>query len=173
MKLVIAVKIGIISDTHSNKHPEKVMDFINHNLNDVDLIMHAGDYTNSKLIELIRRYKPFVGVWGNVDGTPVRHLLKEKEVLGISGYQIGLFHGHGTLRNSPLENAYQQFKADNVDIIVFGHNHQPTVQYKNGILMLNPGSLSRKRKEPWYTYIILNLGRDCFDAQVKFFKYLE
>ena len=161
------MKIGILSDTHLEKHPEKILDYIDKCFNDVDLLIHAGDYTNSKVINLIESRCKFVGVHGNVDKSYVRELVKEKEVIEVCGYRIGIFHGHGE-KKTTIERAYDTFSGDKVDIIIFGHSHQPSITTKNKILMLNPGSLSRKRKEPWFSYIILTLDKDNMSAQLQF-----
>jgi putative phosphoesterase len=168
IKLVIFLKIGIMSDTHLDKHPEKIVEYLDKCFKDVELIIHAGDYTNSKVIQLIKSHKNFVGVWGNVDKNPVRAVLKEKEIISIEGKKIGIFHGHGD-KKTTTERAFEAFKEDNVDIIIFGHSHQPTILTRNKTLLLNPGSLSRKRKEPWFSYIILTINKNAISAEINFF----
>lgn len=169
--MVIKLKVGIISDTHLHKHPEKILDYLNKYFKDVDLIIHAGDYTNSKVIDLIKTNNKFVGVFGNVDKTLVRELVKEKEIIELCGKRVGIYHGHGE-KKTTIERAYDIFLADKVDIIIFGHSHQPSISTINKILMLNPGSLSRKRKEPWFSYIILNLDNNNINAQLQLFEKL-
>jgi putative phosphoesterase len=66
------------------------------------------------------------------------------------------------------ENAYDKFKDDEVDIIIFGHNHQPAIFTKNKILMLNPGSLTNKRREKWHSFIILDIEKGILDAKIRF-----
>ena len=95
-------------------------------------------------------------------------LLKEKMIIPVEGYKIGLYHGHGNSKNT-LERAYTAFSGDKVDIIVFGHSHQPLILTKNKILMINPGSPSYKRKEPWYSYVILEIE----DKKIMFTKTLQ
>lgn len=165
------MKIGIISDTHLEKHPEKVLDYIDKCFNEMDLIIHAGDYTNSKVINLIKSRSKFLGVHGNCDKSYVRELVKEKELIELCGYRIGIFHGHGE-KKTTIERAYDAFSQDKADIIIFGHSHQPSITTKNKILMLNPGSLSRKRKEPWFSYIILELNKDFVSTNLMFFEKL-
>ena len=165
------MKIGIISDTHLDKHPEKILDYIDKCFKDVDLLIHAGDYTNSKVINLIKSRCVFVGVHGNVDKSYVRELVKEKEIVELCGYKIGIFHGHGE-KKTTTERAYDAFSQDKVDIIIYGHSHQPSITTKNKVLLLNPGSLSRKRKEPWYSYIILQLENDHISTELRFFEKL-
>lgn len=161
------MKIGIISDTHITKNVLNFMDLLNTHLNEVDIIIHAGDYINLKVIEELKKYKNLVGVWGNVDDAEVKNLINEKEVFIAEGYKIGIFHGHGTNKTT-VNRAYEKFKEDDVDIIIFGHSHQPLVKTKDGILMINPGSLTNKRQEKWFSYAILDLNQEHIDLQFKF-----
>jgi uncharacterized protein len=162
------MKIGIISDTHINKHPKKILEIIDKHLNGVDMIIHAGDYKTAKVVNLLRQYKNFIGVYGNVDERPVRDILNEKELVEVMGYKIGVYHGHGENKTT-LDRAYEKFEADRVDIIIFGHSHQPIIKTLGKVLMLNPGSLTSKRRDRWYSYIILELEKDSINAEIKLF----
>jgi len=35
--------------------------------------------------------------------------------------------------------------ADNVDVVIYGHSHQPKIETKNGTLFFNPGSAGPRR----------------------------
>ncbi|MBU3188861.1 metallophosphoesterase [Clostridium bowmanii] len=162
------MKIVILSDTHVKKHNDKIFKFLDNISKDTDMIIHAGDYVSSSVVSKLREHKNFVGVWGNNDKGYIRDLLKEKMIISVEGYNIGLYHGHGNNKNT-LESAYNQFSGDKVDIIVFGHSHQPLILTKNKILMINPGSPSYKRREPWYSYVILEIQDRKINVQLKFF----
>lgn len=162
------MRIGIISDTHIKKHPEKIVDIIDRCLGSVDMIIHAGDYSDSRVVSILKRNYNFVGVFGNVDSSETRNMLCEKEIIDLCGYRIGIFHGHGD-KKTTIERAYEKFKNDDVDIIVFGHSHQAMITAKNRVLMLNPGSITYKRKDRWFSYIMLELNRNSINAEIKFF----
>lgn len=163
------MKIGIISDTHIKKDFTKLKKLLETNFKKVDLIIHAGDYTTKNVIDILRKYNNFIGVWGNVDDLKVRKILKEREIIELCGYKVGIYHGHGE-RGKTLDRAYNEFNGDNVDIIIFGHSHQPIVATKNNVLMLNPGSITSKRREKRYSYIILELTEDEINVTLSFFK---
>lgn len=170
-KFIFEVKymiIGIMSDTHIHKHAEKIDEFINQYFIDADMIIHAGDYTDSKVVQILKKHKNFIGVWGNVDKEDTRRLLNEKEIISILDYKIGIYHGHGDEKTT-IDRAYDMFKNDRVDIIIFGHSHKPAVLTKNRILMINPGSISYRRTERWNSYVILKLERNSIDVQIKLF----
>lgn len=162
------MKIGIISDTHIKKDIDKFISSIDIHFKEVDLLIHAGDYINKRVLEGLKRYKNFVGVWGNVDDAETKELINEREIIHIEGYKIGIFHGHGD-KSTTLDRAYNEFKEDQVDIIMFGHSHQPLVKTKNGVLMINPGSINNKRRERWFSFAILELTEESIDLKLKFF----
>lgn len=162
------MKIGIMSDTHINKHSSKIIDIMDKYFKDVDMLIHAGDFKTARVVNLLKQHKNFVGVYGNVDERPVREILKEKEIIEINSYKIGIFHGHGEEKTT-LDRAYEKFQNDKVDIIIFGHSHQPIIKTIGRVLMLNPGSLTSKRKDRWYSYIILELEKDIINAELKLF----
>jgi putative phosphoesterase len=162
------MKIAILSDTHVKKHSDKLFKFIDNLSKEADMIIHAGDYVSSGVVSKLREHKNFIGVWGNNDKGYIRDLLKEKMIIPIEGYKIGLYHGHGSSK-STLDSAYDTFVNDKVDIIIFGHSHQPLIVTKNKILMINPGSPSYKRREPWFSYVILEIQDKQINVQLKFF----
>ncbi|WP_353505368.1 metallophosphoesterase [Clostridium sp. Marseille-Q2269] len=162
------MKIGVISDTHMSKHTNKIEKLMDKCFKDVDLIIHLGDFTSPKVLAKIRKNKKIIGVWGNNDGSMLRKELKEKEIVTLNGYKIGLFHGHGTEKNT-LERVYNIFKDDNVDIILFGHSHQPIIKTKNKTLIINPGSPSKKIRERWFSYVVLTLKKDKIETKICFY----
>ncbi|MTI46999.1 metallophosphoesterase family protein [Sporosalibacterium faouarense] len=162
------MRIGIISDTHIRKDYSKIDSFIEKYLKDLDAIIHVGDYTTIDLIDKLKKTNDFVGVYGNVDGLEIKDMLKQKEFIEILGHKIGIFHGDGN-RKTTIERVYDEFKNDDVDILVFGHSHQPIIKTKNQRLMLNPGSPTDKRRERWFSYIVLELTEELINAQLRFF----
>lgn len=162
------MKIAVISDTHVHKKLDKLEKFFKEKLKDVDLIIHAGDYTNNKVLPYIKKNYRFVGVYGNNDKDDTKSKVKEKEIVTLNNYKIGIYHGHGKNKNT-LENVYEIFKDDNLDIIIFGHSHKPFLTTKDKTLIINPGSPTSKRKEKYYSYIILDLDNSKIDVSIKFY----
>lgn len=163
------MKIGIISDTHMSKHFSKLKDFLLKNFTDVDLIIHAGDYTSTEVVSLLKERSDFIGVYGNNDKSKLRSLLTDKHILTLENYRIGICHGDGPKKNT-LDNVMDTFKDEKLDIIVFGHSHKACIFTKDKTMYLNPGSCTSKRKEPWFSYIILELKKDSpINATIKFF----
>lgn len=150
------MKIGILADTHISKPGSNWWEYFQNTFQEVDMLIHAGDFVSYETYEFLRNYKRLYSVWGNCDDAKLQRTLKEKDIITAAGYRIGIFHGHGREKTT-MDRAYDQFVDDNVDIIIFGHSHQPSVQSKRSVLMINPGSMTNKRQEKWCSYIILEL----------------
>lgn len=164
------MKIGIISDTHLNKHYSKLRNLLDDKLKNVDLIIHAGDYTTTDVISIIKQHSEFIGVYGNNDKSSIRDLVPEKHILTLEGYKVGICHGDGSKKQT-IDNVIETFKGHRLDIIIYGHSHQPCIFTKGRTMFLNPGSSTNKRKESWFSFIILELNKDCpISASVNFFK---
>ena len=130
--------IGLISDTHIPDRarilPQNVIDAFN----DVDLILHAGDLTSPKVIEELEELAPVIAVQGNMDRAN-GILLPKAKIIEAEDLRIGLIHGEVYPRADSDQLLYLA-KELNVDILVSGHSHQPKIEQKEGILLLNPGS---------------------------------
>lgn len=149
------MQIALIADTHLTKDSDQ-LDRLTRRLAGADLVIHAGDYTDYRVLDHFRSHFNFAGVWGNVDDDRIKGCLQEKEIITVKGYRLGIFHGHGQGKTTQ-ERAYGAFENEAVDMIVFGHSHQPLIATKNKILMLNPGSFTARRRERWSSYILLTL----------------
>ena len=130
--------IGLISDTHIPDRariiPQKVIEAFN----DVELILHAGDLTSPKVIDELEDIAPVMAVQGNMDRANGINLPKAKTI-GVEGLKIGVIHGEVYPRADSDQLVYLAKELD-VDILVSGHSHQPKIEQKDGILLLNPGS---------------------------------
>lgn len=119
-------------------------------------IFHCGDIQCQEVLNELESFAPVYAVKGNGDFADMDIHLPEKRIVELNGYKIGIFHGHGK-KGRTIDRAFNSFMNENVDIIVFGHSHQPVLQTKSGILMLNPGSPTVKRREKKYSFILLYL----------------
>ncbi|MTI67090.1 MAG: YfcE family phosphodiesterase [Firmicutes bacterium] len=163
------MEIGIISDTHIIKDLYKLKVFLNTKLKNIDTLIHLGDYKSIKAYNFLKENKKLYGVYGNVDDKGIKDSITKKRIISLNGYRIGLFHGHGD-KSTTIKRVLEEFKNEKVDIITFGHSHKPLLKTKKGILLLNPGSPFNKRREKWYTYIILKLEEDYIESKMKFYK---
>lgn len=129
------MKIGVISDTHVQTLNE-IPAPIRQALTEVDVIVHAGDFTEKSVLDGLRILGKVKAVCGNMDSGELRGILPEKEQFVFSGKKIGLVHGSGGPWG--IAERVRALFAD-VDIIIFGHSHQACNQYLKGSLFFNPG----------------------------------
>ena len=132
------MKIGVLSDTHIRRVGRSLPAQIYESFKDVDMILHAGDLVEIEALRDLEKIAKTTAVYGNMDDPEVRKLLREKEIIKIGAFTIGLIHGYGSAANI-IDRIKNEFK-EKVDAIVFGHSHAPVNETRNGILFFNPGS---------------------------------
>jgi putative phosphoesterase len=138
----INLKIGVLSDSHAydlTDLPKKTMNL----LEDMDFIIHVGDFTGKGLVDELRKLGNFKGVYGNMDPFSVREELPEKVTLELEGFKVGVTHPAEGGPPFGLEKRLQK-KFEQVDAIIYGHTHNPRNEVIGGILYFNPGSLTGK-----------------------------
>jgi len=131
------MQIAVLADTHVNtlEHlPKKIIDAIS----TVDLIIHAGDFTDVQVLEELKRLRVVKAVQGNMDSMELKTMLPVKEIVETESKRIGITHGSG----SPWgieERVRKIFELDRIDVIVYGHSHKSQNKVMNDILLFNPG----------------------------------
>ncbi|MFE4525480.1 metallophosphoesterase family protein [Cytobacillus firmus] len=153
---MIVIKILILSDTHMPKKSKQLPGVLLNEMNGCDLIIHAGDWQSIELYEKLKKYAPVEGVYGNTDNDELRVILKEKILLEKKGFKIGVVHGHGKGKTTE-KRSIEAFDDEEVDAIIFGHSHIPVKKRHNGIILFNPGSPTDKRRQPNYSFGILEI----------------
>jgi putative phosphoesterase len=121
------IRLGVISDTHGLLRPEAVQA-----LQGVDWIIHAGDIGNRDILSELEAIAPVAAVQGNMDWGGWTQELSKTEVVEVGGVAIYLLHDLDQLDLHP--------GAAGFDAVVYGHTHIPHVEWKEGVLFLNPGS---------------------------------
>ena len=162
------MRIAVISDTHMPKRAKQIPKRLLQGIQGVDLILHAGDWTNLEVFNLFEKIAPIDGVAGNNDGPEIISRLGRKKMINVAGVRIGMIHGDGTQKTTEIR-AWQAFANEQVDVIIFGHSHIPFLKWHKGVLIFNPGSPTDKRFQPRYSYGILELSGG--KIQAKHFYY--
>ncbi|GAB6267389.1 MAG: metallophosphoesterase family protein [Smithella sp.] len=150
------IKIGVISDTHLTDYDEKMRRCVVDHFNDVDMILHAGDLVDLRVLEIFEG-KKIKAVCGNMDNVFVKEKFPEHLLFEIKGFNFLLIHGWG----SPLdieEKISARFK--NVDCIIYGHTHKPANHKQGSVLFFNPGSAADRSMGSSRTMGILEIDKD-------------
>ncbi|TRZ95103.1 metallophosphoesterase [bacterium] len=159
------MKIGIIADTHISEKTETIPQEVLRAFETVDMIIHAGDLISLNVMKQLKNICPEVkAVYGNMDPREVRVALAEKEIIKINNFKIGVTHGKGS-PNQLIEFTTRVFKADNLDVIIFGHSHSALNLKKGNILYFNPGSPTDKKFALYNSYGIITLG-DTIEGEI-------
>ncbi len=121
-----------------------------------DGFIFAGDG-----VRIVSRYKEnfkrFYAVSGNCDFS----FDAEQEILiNSDGLKIFLCHGHKYRVKYDMISLFFRARELEANICVFGHTHRPALQWKHGILFLNPGSLLNN------SYAVLTIEGQA-NAQIK------
>jgi len=146
----------IISDTHASSVEEMPPAF-RYFLKNVDLIIHAGDYTSKRLLDELQSLSiPFRGVYGNMDPRAVRDELRAEEVLDIQGIKIGVAH---PAEGGPPWGIERRLRSKfmGMNVIIYGHTHTVVNVVREGITYINPGSAMGKFPAPYPSIATLEL----------------
>ena len=129
------MRLAVLTDTHVGSMHELPGQMVKA-LAEADLIVHAGDFTETAVLEGLRALKEVKAVCGNMDSRAIRTVLPRKDLFVVDGKRIGLIHGWGT----PFGIAGRvRGEFDDVDVIIFGHSHASCNERIKGALMFNPG----------------------------------
>ena len=152
------MKICVISDTHTDSIdnlPRQVLD----ELSGADMIIHAGDFTDKRLVDALRKIGPFRGVYGNIDGPEVRKELPAIDIIQAEDFMIGV--NHPAEGGSPLTLEQRlRPKFPGVQAIIHGHSHRTKNDFRNDVLWFNPGSATGKFPATKKTYEILTVDKE-------------
>lgn len=157
-------RILVLADTHLGPAGKPLPKLVLAAAEEADLILHAGDVTSRRVLDTLRACAPVVAVAGNNDGDDLMAALPKTAVVPVGGHRIGVVHGDG-LKGATFDRAAVAFASDTVDVVVFGHSHQPLWQQANGRWYLNPGSPTQRRREPAYSFAWLRLT-PAIDAEI-------
>ncbi len=136
------MRIGLLSDTHlpalirtlDELGPEPARFFTS-----VDLILHGGDLTSPSVLDWLEEFAPVVCAIGNND--PIADPRpRDVQTLEVEGWRIGMVHSLER-QFRPMSELQKVFPAP-VDIMVAGHTHQEHLELRDGVVLLNSGSIT-------------------------------
>jgi len=151
------LRIGVLADTHFHGVKEGVAfleELAARYWTGVDIILHAGDLVNPDILMAFPD-KVVHAVRGNMD--PPAGDLPERRIITVNGFRIGLIHGWGE-PDSLEEKILPVFRGHSLDCLVYGHSHRPACHVKDDILLFNPCRPTDRRRAPFHSVGILELG---------------
>lgn len=146
------MKIIIMSDSHGRT---SILDLIPYYHTDADFYIHCGDLGGGCSPE---DYDQFIFVEGNCDyfmdtpGVRVVELNDQHKMLVLHSHQCP-----GYPPEARKMTLVKWAKELDCDIVCYGHTHVSDIEEKDGILLINPGSVSRPRDGKECSYCILTI----------------
>ena len=151
------MKVLIVSDTHG----------LDENLEETvlreapfDYLIHCGDVEGREIFIEALAECPCTIVAGNNDF--FTDLPYEEEVT-LEGHKILVTHGHHYFVSRDYDKLVENAQAKGCKIAMYGHTHMPVIENEDGILVINPGSLTYPRqrgRRPSYAVMQIEEGKD-------------
>jgi putative phosphoesterase len=123
--------VGLISDTHGLLRPEALVA-----LQGSQVIVHAGDIGTPEVLDRLNGLAPTFAVRGNIDTQAWAAALPMTEAVEAGPHVIWVLHDIAQLDLDPAVG----FAA-----VVYGHSHKPSIETREGVLYINPGSAGPRR----------------------------
>ena len=124
--------VGVISDTHGLLRPG-AMDALQGSAH----IIHAGDVGDPSILDRLAAIAPVTAVRGNVDTAAWAERLPLADAIELGGRLFYVLHQRGHLDLDPA--------AAGIAAVIYGHSHKPSIEVRDGVLYLNPGSAGPRR----------------------------
>jgi putative phosphoesterase len=119
-----------------------------------DKIVFLGDGLGD-LIELFEFEDKIVKVAGNCDFTLSTN---KQAVFEIEGVKFLAVHGDLFGVKSSLDRLTAFAIKTGVNAVLFGHTHKPLIEKRNGITLINPGTLSNYGDRETFAFITVKNG---------------
>jgi len=134
------MRIGILSDTHQPLDQKTIWDEIHVAFAGVDLILHSGDIVSRKILDQLQVIAPVLAARGNHDFDWDDERMEDVQWVEAEGRRIGMTHAIEP-EDRPIEVLRDlYFAGQPIDIMISGDSHIERMDYRDGVLQINPGS---------------------------------
>jgi uncharacterized protein len=106
-------------------------------LRGADLIIHVGDVGKTEVLEQLRCVAPTFVVRGNIDTQSWAADLPATVIVEVGDLKFQVLHDIAQLDVDLVSGGFAA--------VVFGHSHKPSIETRNGIAYINPGSAGPRR----------------------------
>jgi putative phosphoesterase len=140
----------VMADTHIPRRASALPEALGPYLERADLVLHAGDLMSPALLEELAAYAPVEAVRGNLDPPG----LPETREFGFGGARVAMIHDSGPRRG---RRTRMRRRFPEARVVVFSHSHIPLLEDEDGLMLLNPGSPTDRRRQPRHTFALLGV----------------
>jgi putative phosphoesterase len=142
--------VVVLADTHIRRPGRGLPEGLTPSLKRADLILHVGDLLIEDVLHELAAYAPVRAVLGNVDGWDLG--LPETLEFEVGGVPVAMIHDSGPKKG---RRGRMRRRFPNARVVVFGHSHIPLLDDEDGLMLLNPGSPTDRRRQPDHTFALL------------------
>ncbi|WP_460322293.1 metallophosphoesterase family protein [Pseudomonas ogarae] len=147
------MKVGVISDTHGLLRPEALAA-----LQGCERIIHAGDIGSPEILYALAAIGELHVVRGNNDlGADWAEHIVDCLQFDLGGWQVLLVHDIADVPAS-LDSS--------VRLVITGHSHKPSIEWRGERLYLNPGSAGRRRFTLPVTLALLEVSDQAIEPRI-------
>jgi uncharacterized protein len=100
-------------------------------------MIHAGDIGRAEILEQLSAIAPTTAVRGKNDNDAWASSIPETEILRVGTAIIYVIHDIAALDFDP--------GAAGFHAVIAGHSHHPSIELREGLLFVNPGSAGPRR----------------------------
>ena len=130
-------RIGIVSDSHGMRGLLEQALIKLEAESPLDALIHCGDGGRDVQF-LAGNILQTVIVRGNCDGWSDQ--FEDEMLVNIGGVNIFVTHGHRYGVKSGLDALANAAVSKCAQVACFGHTHKPFCEYRDGVLLINPGT---------------------------------
>lgn len=164
------MRIAVISDTHLPsliRTPDELGPQLAAFLAGADLILHGGDVVRPSVLDWCEQFAPLLVARGNNDVFDDRRMA-ERQIVDIEGWRIGMVHELRPEERPVSVLVDEALGGERVDILIGGDTHIERLEYRDGVVVLNPGSptLPHHREFRLGAAALLEITRDRLYAEI-------
>lgn len=163
------MRILVVSDTHGDyKSLAATLKLLGRS---VGAVVHLGDGSGDmrSAAHTGVPMPPSYCIRGNVDSDTSFPLIRR---IDAEGKTIIAAHGHRYPLGQGVSCLVRAAKEEGARAFLFGHTHIPYMEDRNGVLVLNPGSLSRPRGQWGPSLAIIEVSSSSDSMEVKFYELI-
>ena len=152
----MTTRLTVLADTHLPIRAKVLPDAVWAAVDRADGVVHAGDWVDEATLDVLLARTPLLlGCAGNNDGDALHARLPEVATAALDGVRLGVVHETGAASGRERRSGA---RFPDLDVLVFGHSHIPwDSTTPRGLRLLNPGSPTDRRRQPYRTWATLAL----------------
>jgi putative phosphoesterase len=125
------LRVGLIADTQGSFDLDALLRHVADVFAGVDEIWHAGDWSQSVVLEGLARIGPLAVVNGNAPDDPRYPMTIERDIAGL---RVGMIHN--------LDAKHERW-ARGCDVVIHAHTHRWRDEVVGRTRFINPGTATR------------------------------